>query len=581
MFRKQEEINDLIDISLVNPDEEKRTNFFLVWKILVDSFNNLIFLLVITLFDNLSLMFISRENNANSFICLQFSLSIVYIILLSFSTGIIQILVSQGKPRKLYYESFSIIVIFVLIIYLPLSLLSYFIAPEVAWTNFISLSSFYVFLKLVFFLNLKLMEIRKMKDLAALLLIIFSIFQISLSYLLVVVANKSIFGVYLALLISYFIGTISTFIILRIRTKLFVLELSSYLLYKECEAEPWLKREDNNFLVDYEDEKTAISPLMSFYLNTKFAIITLFYFSDQERSSINKNQEENFSYFELVDHISNKFNHHDRNVYKSLRRKSSHKNSEEFDKVVKVGDADEPLLNPDLKEKENIDFINSSREAKKRHFSIKLALELFALIFKISALSLLNYLGFCIIVVVGYHLETPEEQVTNIILINILAIPFIVCYSFSQTLTNYISLESFTHSYNNKFKFTKICSLTLLVFCFILAMIFMYYPDKIASWYYDTKIVKDHVEHITRLYTYFIFPHFASIMLDNFIITASEENYISYLLSGLFSLLIIPITLALYYLGLSYLICWYGFFIYNILHLITLILFLLAHKVVI
>lgn len=605
MFKKSEEINDLNDISLVNDSEERKSILGIIGNILEESFYNLIYLLVITLFDNLTLMFISRENDATVFINYQYCLVIMYSIILCFSTGIIQILISHGKQRKLYYESLAILIVFVLAIYLPLSLLMYFITDFTTWKDFLLLSFIYVFFKLVFFLNIRLLELRKFQGIVTITLVVFSFLQISLSYLFVVILNLSLKGVMMTLIISYFVATVITYVLLDWKTKLFILEFNAYLLSKnkvvavEKDIYEMTDIENTNLhqskqiiMMDFEEDKLTLPALTAFYYNLKAALFSLFYYSSEERSNNKtKNQEENFCYFDLIETTENVFNHHDRNNYKSLKKRNSRRNSEAKEEIKHENTIKEGIKNDlnnentgntnNVNEPLLINNENNNTYKSNKHFSFKLSFEIFILICKNSCLSSLNYLGFALIVIISYYLETQYEQVTNIILINVLSVLFLISYSFSLCLTNYISLESFTHSYNNKFKYTRLCTLTVLFISVILGVALNLYSKHIASWYFDNNVVKDHVEHIISLYSYFIVPHFASIMLDSFVITASEDNYISFVLSGMFSFILIPLSMCMYYFGFSYLICWYTFFAYNIIHLITLIFFLISHKVMI
>ena len=162
MFKKVEEINDLNDISLVNPDLEKKNCWEITYNILSDSLSNMVYLLLISLTDNISLIFIGKKHSLQTFITLQLCLSFIYIATLCFSVGVVELLHSKGKTRKLYFECLSLIIFITLLIFLPMSLLSYFfMSNKIAFFNFLIYISPYLLFKLVVFLQLRILEIKK------------------------------------------------------------------------------------------------------------------------------------------------------------------------------------------------------------------------------------------------------------------------------------------------------------------------------------------------------------------------------------------------------------------------------------
>ena len=104
-------------------------------------------------------------------------------------------------------------------------------------------------------------------------------------------------------------------------------------------------------------------------------------------------------------------------------------------------------------------------------------------------------------------------------------------------------------------------------------------PESLANIYVTNKNVTDHVVHIIKWYVVFIYPHFASIILDSFIVAASENSKISLLLSLLFSVVLMPVSMVLYLKGFSYLVIWYAFLAYNLIHLITLLVYMVIYKI--
>ena len=101
------------------------------------------------------------------------------------------------------------------------------------------------------------------------------------------------------------------------------------------------------------------------------------------------------------------------------------------------------------------------RKEEESKFTLSFAINHYLFIFNMSAISALNYLGFALIIILSYFLQNKEDCITNIIVYNIMIISIIICYSYSNTLTNYISNESFHHSHSNKHRYTKICCFTL------------------------------------------------------------------------------------------------------------------------
>lgn len=570
MFKKETEINDLCDISLVNPDEEKMTYFNLIAKILSQTFKNVIAILLIILCDNFNIVIIAKHSKDNgNLLNLQYSICLIYIFLLLFSNGIYKIISSHGKQRKLYFESLVVIISFSLFVYLPISLLSIFIAPFEAWRNYILYSSIYVIAKLSFYLNVKLLELRNYWMYSMILIFFAFLIQISLSYLFICIYDLGLTGVILSKIITYYISLILSFYALKSNIqKLFLLEMP---VLKKCiDSNLELKNKiDQENLEDLDDERKNYSAIFSFYLNLKHSIVCLFYYNKLDRiknetgNDINNQEKNQYNFICKEVDVAVTYKHHDHNNYLKTRKKS--KEIEVFD-IQDLDDIKKPLL------------VNECNHSHKS-FNLTLFIELFAFIIKSSFLSCINYLGFGLIIIFGYYRMTEIEQLSNLIIINIISFAFIISYGISLTLIEYISIESFTHSHANKYKYTKLCCFIMLIICIIISLIMFFLPESLANIYVTNKNVTDHVVHIIKWYVVFIYPHFASIILDSFIVAASENSKISLLLSLLFSVVLMPVSMVLYLKGFSYLVIWYAFLAYNLIHLITLLVYMVIYKI--
>lgn len=522
MFKKIEEINDLNDISLVNPEGERQSTCVLIKKILCDSIQHILSSLLICLADNISLIFLGSSHDSRKLIGFQFGLTLTYLIALTFITGIMHVVESTGKLRKLYFESIALSFLFVIFVFLPIALLSYFVAPYDSWACFMVYLPSYLMLKFILFINLKVLELKKNETAVNIFCLLLFCFHILLCYFLTVGYGLGIKGLAISLNISYLLGLLVSLLIVRSSTRIFE--------------------------VKNEDLEAEHSLLISFLINLKSALYDLFHNKhNQQRNS--KKFDENHNNF----HISNLQKNHS-NVINSTQ--SIDQNNIE---IKELPSNKQPLLG-----------------VTAHPFTLQLTINLLWLVFKLSIISCLNYLGFAIIIFYSIFGDRSEAAITNIIILNVLTIPYLICRSFSSTHTNYISIESFSHSHANKYRFTKICSLTLIAISIALSVA-IYYASGYSSYYFSSEIVQQKTQEILQLYSYIIFPHFLSIMLDGYIMNSSKKVYISYILALLYSLIIVPLTIVLHiWLHYSFIVYWYGLFCFIVLHVLTLIIYLIA-----
>lgn len=570
MFKKETEINDLCDISLVNPDEEKMTYFNLIFKILNQTFKNIITILLIIVCDNVNIILVNKESNDyENILNLQYAICIIYIVLLLFSNGIFNIISSHGKQRKLYFESLVVIICFGVFLYLPFSFLSYFISPYNAWRNYLIFSSFYIIAKLSFYLNVKLLELRGFWTYSLMLVFLAFLLQISLSFLFINSLKMGLFGAILSKSIAYLISLVVSFYVLRQNIcKLFLLEMQ---VLKKCiEVNEDIKNKiDQENIEDLDDERKNYSAMYSFYLNLEHSFVCLFYYNKSDRlknetgNDVNTQEKNQYNFISKEVDVAVTYKHHDHNNFLKARKKS--KEIEVFD-IQDLDELKKPLL------------VNECNHSHKT-LNLTLFLELFSFIVKSSFLSCINYLGFGLIIIFGHYKMTQTEQVSNLIIINIISFAFIISYGISLTLIEYISIESFTHSHANKYKYTKLCCFIMLFICMIISILLYFFPAFLANIYVSDLKVNKHVIHIILWYVVFIYPHFASIILDSFIVAASENSKISLILSLLFSIVIMPSSMIMYLKGFSYLIVWYAFLAYNLIHLISLLIYMLLYKI--
>ena len=565
MFLKPgREINDLNDISLVNPDEERKTILNLIGKIILDSFSNVFIAIIIIVLDFICLKYLSYSNSMELFIDYFLCICIIHTILLCLIIGVNFILNSRGKQRKLYYEALAITHVYIILIFIPIIGISYFFTPYQAWKNYLLWSPIYAYFKLIFINNLNLIYIRNYRFVGILLVLKFMGIQLSSNYYFTIILNKGLFGVVLSFICGYAYCCILSYITLYfIVPKIFSLDQSTIISMKEDFGT--IDSNDNSARldIDYEAERRKYNKFVSYFLNLKNALISLFYFNPLDRNSSNIKKEK-LNYFTFFDKKNFKNNNALASSRESLKSKEDY--DEPFNDYYEIeNEINTPLI-------ENIKSFNKS-------ISFSLVCKIIGFLMNISLLSILNYLGYAIIIVFGYHSMTHAEQVANIVIINIVILIFLVGLGLSTTLTDYISLESFSHSHSNKYRFTKICFILMMCICAIFSLILQFYTKDISLFLFDNEQVRSHVNHIISWYVYFIFPHNISIMLDSFVVAASENNIISYILGGAFSLVVIPITLILYHIGYSYLVIWYGFFLYNIIHLCCMIIYLLHSKV--
>ena len=222
MFKKKEEINDLNDISLVNPEEEKQTTFALIYNIVSESLSYMITFLLLSFTDITAIAFLGKVNLKNDIIELQFSLSLTYLITLLFSIGFMKILVSSGKTKKLYFEVITLVIIFILLVFIPIILVSYFFAPFGCWWDFLIYSPLFILFKILLFCNFKVLEIKKQMALVNMFSLIFFIFYALLGYILIIANDFGIRAIAILNIIIYAFAYLTSLVSLAYTLKMII-----------------------------------------------------------------------------------------------------------------------------------------------------------------------------------------------------------------------------------------------------------------------------------------------------------------------------------------------------------------------
>lgn len=524
MLKINEEINDLNDVSLVNPEEERQSKLVLICKILCDSAQHVLSSLLICLGDNASLIFLGMDKQndiSKQFISFQFGISLAYLIALTFITGIMHVLESTGKLKKLYFESIALSLLFVLLVFIPITLCSYFVAPLSSWVSFVVYLPSYMMLKFIMLINLKVLMLKKNQLVVNSFCLLLFAFHIILCYCLCIGYELGVSGLAISLNISYLLGSLVSLLIVKSSTRIFE--------------------------VKNEDLEVEHTLLVAFVINLNTALYDLFHRKhNQHRNSKEFDQTHNNFHISNIDKIKINANN------------NAHITEQCSLEYKELASNKQPLLGTTA-----------------HSFTLKLTLNLFWLVFKLSLLSSLNYVGFTIFIFYSIFADNSEIAAVNIIIFNILIIPYLICYSFSNTHTNYISLESFSHSHANKYRFSKICSFTLLALSILISFAINYTSSFISLYYIKTEAVREQTQAVLQLYSYFLFPHFLSIMLDGYVLNSSKKIYVSYILAFIFAFNIVPAAVVLHaWFNYSFIVYWYGFFGYILLHVVTLFIYL-------
>lgn len=518
MFKKQEEINDLNDISLVNPDEEKQSILSLSFNIILDTLYNISTFLLLILIDNITIVLLNKDldnRSTSDIIDFQLCINIFYILALLVTPGLMKILSSQGKIKKLYFEVISLVLIFILLFFIPLIVVLFILSPYYSkgYMNLLLLGAPIMFFKILTFINFKLLELKNKQSYILYLNLLFFFFYFITSYLLIIVLNKDIVSIGITYIIFYFLAFVFSMGLIKSSTKTF-------------------DEKDEN-----DEEKSVISV---YFENVKAAISDLFHSSASSKSNTG---------------VKDKYDTDFKFISKNLKPKYDHMKDS----------VNEPLLN------------NQQSEEKK--FSPFLCLNIFYNLFKISLLFNINFIGFSVIVFTSIAIEESKDIISNIVIYNILMIPYIIFYSFSTTLTNYVSVQSFSHSHGLKNRYTKVCSILLLAIAVCISLLINYQSNSIVRLYTNDPLVIENVESILLYYRIFVFTHFTSITLDWYVVSSSENIVISCIMISLFTLLIIPVCcIMIIVFGYAAVIYWWGYYYFTILHLVVNLVYIFIIK---
>lgn len=563
MFIKKDEINDLNDVSLVNPDLEKTKTFTLIASIVLESLHNMLPFLLILLSDNTALIFLSNNFDKQNLIDLQFNLSIIYFVLLFFVPGIINFLNFKEKLKKLYFKTVSISIIFVIFVYTPFILSLFFFCPNKSWVNFTIFTPSFVLFKLIMIINLRIFDIRKLYVLNATFIVLFMIFHILLTFLLTVGFELGLLGVSLALNISYLVGCILSLAFLKSFTRILNQNISNNKdnanysnLHNNNLNENLINNNSNNAI--YTSQKNNIN-----IINTNNNSEGISYFFSNIISSIkgifyNKNQKAN-----KIDKKDSQYN-----LSKALYRPSN--------ELTGVSN----IVNLDNFSNNNNNTKTNLQNKYDNKFTLHLFNKYFSFIVSLSAISALKYLGFSLLIIISYYVQTKDECIINIIVLNTILISIIICYSYSNTLTNYISNESFHHSHSNKHRYTKMCCTTLLIVTIIVGTILLLTSRLIPQLFVNNNefIIKN-ASYLIKLYVFFIVLQYATVIIDCYIISSSENYYISFILSCIYSFIVVPLTFLITKLySFNFYFIWYGYFFYTVVQLIIGILYISINK---
>lgn len=227
MFKKEyDSIDDLNDISYVNPEVTQKDSPSLIYEIISDSFFNILAVLLLILMDTINLMFVGhfKEELIPSLEYSYFNfygIGITYFNLFGFvfALGMVKTLKRDLRDLENNFLSIKLILIFLTIfLILPLCVFSYeifysiygdYVDLDPVWwytyTHFILFLPIFSYFHLLLQLNLKIYQIFNEKRAALLIFFLFFLIQIVLNYLFLVKCNFKYFGIFLSLAIASFI----------------------------------------------------------------------------------------------------------------------------------------------------------------------------------------------------------------------------------------------------------------------------------------------------------------------------------------------------------------------------------------
>jgi Na+-driven multidrug efflux pump len=231
-YLKKDPIDDLNDLSLVNPEIEKKSRFSLAAEIVGDSIFNIFPILLLVLTDSLNLIFVGHIKNesshVNNFFTFNFfQIGVIYLNLFGFifALGTLKSLNKETiNKREHYVHSKIIIYLLIFIVIIPLMLagyvvLNYLYSTEQAtqsdtftqiyiwyvYKSFILYSPLFMFPLLLFQLNLKIFQIYNMRIHAFWICLLFIFLHCIISYVLIFVWNFNLKGILVSLSICSFL----------------------------------------------------------------------------------------------------------------------------------------------------------------------------------------------------------------------------------------------------------------------------------------------------------------------------------------------------------------------------------------
>lgn len=534
MFKKKEEINDLNDISLVNPDEEKQPTFKVLLEIFSESMSYLLYFSIFLISDNVSLIFLGSSNNqSNNFsesqsaysntIYFYNSIILIYTLCLLIGNGLIKILDSSNKTKRLYFEVICLLILLITIFYIPTTLCLYFFISKIPWIKFLVYSPIYVYLKLSVLLHIKLLTIKKLISLKNIVLVIMIILHIFLLYVFIKKYNFQLEGVIYSLTLTYFFSFLFTIGCLKMETRIF----------------------------DEKDENDNEKSLISIYFsNLKAAFKSLFYSSFQ-------NQRQSKSDSKVKYNI----------LFNMKKAYSDHSITE-------------PLINSHSQAMNNDDC-----SVPKPQFNILNFIRMIYIVFRISLLYIFKYIGFVFYICYLIKYRSEVESYSNIVSFNIILLIFLICFSFSSTLTDYISVQSFSHSHSMKIRYTYISCCFIGIISIFLTILLKMTSISIINFYTFNFSHADQEEifsisySILSSYSNFLILHYISIMLEGYIVNSSENILISYLINGIYSVIISPFSIfIIHYFSFSGYFFWMVTFIYNSFAVLVYLIYVILMK---
>lgn len=232
-FLKKEPIDDLNDISYVNPEIEYKSTLRLTTEILTDSIFNVLPILLLIIIDLLNLIFIGHIENRESVLNLknstnrieyfnyfQVGLAFMNLFGFAFALGVTKTIKKGNNIQNFFYNTKIILISLTLCIILPMAILSYYLLCflysneeaevinmiYIVYTEFILYSPVFIFFTLLLQLNLRALELLNDRSscfwIFSVNIILHSIFL----YIFLYILNWELFGVMLSLTFSSFIS---------------------------------------------------------------------------------------------------------------------------------------------------------------------------------------------------------------------------------------------------------------------------------------------------------------------------------------------------------------------------------------